>query len=47
MENDLLSLIPFKLGLGLMIIISDDFKDIWKKKEKRKKGLTPTIDTHY
>ncbi len=43
MENDLLSLIPFKLGLGLMIIISDDFKDIWKKKRKKKKRF----DTHY
>jgi hypothetical protein len=40
MENDLLSLIPIKLGLGLMIIIRDDFKDIRKEKEKG-------FDTHY
>lgn len=33
MEDDLLSLVPFKLE---MIIIGDDFKDI-------RKGLTPTI----
>jgi hypothetical protein len=39
-EDDLLSLILFKLGLGLMIIISGDFKDIPKEKEKR-------FDTHY
>jgi hypothetical protein len=39
MENDLLSLIPFKLGLGLMIIISDDFKDIWKKKKEKEKKV--------
>ncbi len=45
MENDLLSLIPFKLGLGLMIIISDDFKDIWKKKkEKEKKVWHPLLN---
>jgi hypothetical protein len=33
MEDDLLSLVPFKLAL---IVISHDFKNI-------KKGLTPTI----
>jgi len=33
MEDDLLSLIPFKL---MLIVISHDFKNI-------KKGLTPTI----
>jgi hypothetical protein len=33
MEDDLLSLVPFKLAL---IIINQDFKNIYK-------GLTPTI----